>query len=127
MKSTGFTEEKFGKFYIKKIDGKCPFQFRNLCLLQNNKPFACKIYPFRIFKRGEEEAAFEYNGEKYYVYVDVFCKNVVLKKDLKQSKIVPLVEEAIKLYIGEISSPKNLTANLKALEPQQHRHRLMKV
>ncbi|MCS7122262.1 MAG: YkgJ family cysteine cluster protein [Archaeoglobaceae archaeon] len=128
LKATGFVEEKFGKFYIKKIDGKCPFQVQNLCILQKNKPFACKIYPFRIFRKGKEEALFEFNGEEFYVYVDVFCKNVLLKNDLKASKLmIPLVEEAVKLYAGEISTPKNLTANLESLKLQQHHLRRVKV
>ncbi len=132
LKPTGFVEERNGKFYIKKIGKFCPFQIGRFCTLQNNlKPMACKLFPFIIRDRGEDDALFEYKGEEYYIYADTFCPNLVLKKDKKPSKQVEaLVIEAIKLHRREQIQVKNLTSsilNSKILKLQQHHHHLMRV
>ncbi|MDI9645106.1 MAG: YkgJ family cysteine cluster protein [Archaeoglobales archaeon] len=129
LKETGFVEEKNGRFFIRKIRGSCPFQIDRLCILQDKlKPFACKIYPFSVYKRGEEDALFEYEKEEYYVYVDVFCPNLKLRRESGENySIRALVEEAVKLYLGEVAQPKKLTADLKVSELQQHRLHRAKV
>jgi hypothetical protein len=107
LKWTGFVEEKNGRFYIRKINGRCPFQLDKLCTLQNRmKPLACKLYPFVVLGKGDEEALYEYAGEEYYVYVEVFCPNLKLRKrgekNLTRSpKIMEMVREAISLYRNE--------------------------
>ncbi len=126
LRHTGFVEERNGKFYIRKINGLCPFQYKNLCLLQNEKPLACRLFPFVIRKKGCEEAYFEYDNEGYYVYVDTFCPNVKLKRDLKPSKqMIPLVLEAIKIYRGEIRGVNLLTSQGIQELQQPHRRFLM--
>jgi len=112
LKGTGFVEERFGKFYIRKIGNICPFQHGNLCALQGElKPTACKLYPFSIRKKGDELAEFEYEGETFYVYVDVStCPNVVLGKPGFLMR--KLVEEAIQIYLGEKQRMDYITANL---------------
>ncbi|RLI75477.1 YkgJ family cysteine cluster protein [Archaeoglobales archaeon] len=114
LRATGFVEEKAGRFYIKKFGSKCPFQYGNLCMLQNKlKPSACRLFPFVVRKRGVEEAYFEFEGESYYVYVDTFCPNLKLKSDTKPSKkIIPLIIEAIKIYKGEVMGVELLTARV---------------
>ncbi len=108
LKWTGFVEERFGKFYIKKINGKCPFQVGRLCMLQGElKPIACKLYPFKIRKKGDEKAEFEYKGERFYVYVDVFCPNVVLGKPSESLR--RMIVEAIQVYLGERRDIENIT------------------
>lgn len=125
---TGLVEERAGKFYIRKITGKCPFQIGKLCSLQTSiKPLSCKMFPFAIYRRGEEEALFEFEKEEFYVYADVFCPNLVLKDDLSASQEVQkLVEEAVSLYIGKLDF-KMLTADLKAAKLQQPRLHLARV
>lgn len=99
LRWSGFVEERFGKFYIKKINGRCPFQINKLCILQGElKPIACKLYPFVIRKKGDERAEFEYGGEVFYVYVDTFCKNVVLGRPSESLR--RMVVEAIQVYLG---------------------------
>jgi Fe-S-cluster containining protein len=112
LRATGFVEERFGKFYIKKIGKMCPFQVGRLCSLQgNNKPTACKLYPFMIEKRGDAKAEFEYKGETFYVYVDVStCPNIVLGK--AGSAMHKLVTEAVQVYLGEKKSLEFITAPL---------------
>lgn len=127
LRRTGFVEEKAGRFFIKKIGKSCPFQIGTLCSLGDSKPMACKIYPFSILKKGDELASFEFEGEEFFVYVDNFCKNVVLKKDAKPSQIVAKeIAEAIEIMIGKRIKMDLLTAKLNQgiQEPQQlHRHR----
>lgn len=100
LKPTGFVYERNGKFYIRKIGNKCPFQLGNICSIQKIKPVACKLFPFFIErKKGKEEALYEYKNEEFYVYLDTYCKNVKLGKAKKE--IEEMVKEAIKIYLGE--------------------------
>ncbi len=112
LKSTGFVEERYGKFYIKKINGRCPFQIENICILQGKyKPLACKLYPFQIKKKGDELAEFEYKGEVFYVYVDVsVCPNIRIGRAGENMR--RLVAEAVQLYIGEKMDVEYITAKL---------------
>ncbi|MEM3478122.1 MAG: YkgJ family cysteine cluster protein [Archaeoglobaceae archaeon] len=127
LKHTGLVEEKAGRFFIKKIGKYCPFQFGTLCSLGNSKPIACKVYPFSTFKKGDELASFEFEGEEFFVYVDKFCKNVRLKEDVKPSQIVAReIVEALEILTGKRTEMNLLTAKLnqETREPQQlHRHR----
>ncbi len=117
LRETGFVEEKAGKFYIKKLGKFCPFQIDNLCILGNSKPIACKLYPFSITKKGEETASFEFEGEEFFVYVDTFCKNVILKSDLRPSAIVEKeIIEAFEILTGKKSAPNLLTAQIKSAQ-----------
>ncbi len=127
LRHTGFVEERNGRFYIRKIDGRCPFQLGNLCMLQDSlKPMACRLFPFSIRERGDEAALFEYGGEEYYIYVDTFCPNVKLKEDARPSKtMIPLLVEVVRLHRREVSKPSLLTADLGIRVPQRrHRHPL---
>ena len=50
------------------------------CGLQNMKPDACKIWPFKVLtepKYGEEkQAAYDYGGHRFYVYGDDMCSGL---------------------------------------------------
>jgi len=128
LRGTGLIEERAGRFYIKKLGKLCPFQKGTLCSLGNSKPIACKLYPFSILKKGDERALFEYGGEELFVYVDDFCKNVKLKRDLKPSaEISRKIEEAMEIILGKRGELNLLTAKLASETPelqQLHRHRL---
>jgi Fe-S-cluster containining protein len=108
LRWSGFVEERLGRFYIKKVNGKCPFQHGRLCILQGElKPIACKLYPFVIRKKGDESAEFEYNGETFYVYVDTFCPNIVLGRPSESLK--RMIVEAIQVNLGEKNVVENIT------------------
>jgi Fe-S-cluster containining protein len=73
------------RFYIKRTDdGSCTFlcyQANNCyCSLQNIKPQACKIWPFKVLsepKYGQpKQAAFDYGGLQLYVYADTMCSGL---------------------------------------------------
>ncbi|MEM0214561.1 MAG: YkgJ family cysteine cluster protein, partial [Archaeoglobaceae archaeon] len=116
------------RFYIKKIGNLCPFQRGNICSLGNLKPVACKLYPFSVLKKGEETALLEFENEEFFVYVDDFCKNVRLKRDLRPSmELLPKIEEAIEIILGKRLELNLLTAKLASetqVLQQPRRHRL---
>ncbi len=112
LRQTGFVEEKAGRFYIKKIGNKCPFQVGNLCSLQGErKPLSCKVFPFLVRKKGgkgEESALYEYDGEEYYVYVSTECPNTVVAKS-ESNTLEPLVREAVELVLGRKKKSEMIT------------------
>lgn len=65
-------------------DGACAFLCRfagtYLCGLQNIKPNACKIWPFKVLaepKYGNaKQAAFEFAGKQLYIYADSMCEGL---------------------------------------------------
>ncbi|WP_202319659.1 YkgJ family cysteine cluster protein [Archaeoglobus neptunius] len=110
LRTTGFVEEKAGKFYLKKVGGRCPFQRGNLCSLQQTiKPLSCKLFPFVILKKGSDDALFEFEDREYFVYADPFCPNLRIKRDCTPS-VYSAVKEAIMLFEGR-GEFKLLTSN----------------
>jgi len=76
------TVSGLGKLYIKRgVDGSCPFlcSFSSLylCGLQQMKPNACKLWPFKVLaepKYGQSnKAEFNFGGRKLFVYADSMC------------------------------------------------------
>jgi len=114
LKPTGLVEEKTGRYFIRKIGNRCPFQAGKLCSLQGErKPIACKLYPFLVRKKGKDEALYEYDGEEFYVYITTDCPNVKLGRRLKSME--NLVREAVMLYIGTKRCAELITAPMKGL------------
>ncbi|MCD6465851.1 YkgJ family cysteine cluster protein [Candidatus Bathyarchaeota archaeon] len=82
----GVTRTGLNKFFMgKRPDGSCIFLYRApdgrwLCGLQENKPLACKLWPFKVLSKPKygnpRDAAFEYGGQRFYVYVDSFCPGI---------------------------------------------------
>jgi Fe-S-cluster containining protein len=79
------TVADLSRFYIKRAgDGSCTFLSKDAnnyyCGLQNMKPEACKIWPFKVStepKYGEEKlAAYDYRGVRLYVYGDTMCSGL---------------------------------------------------
>ena len=73
------------KLFIKRnTDGSCAFlcQFSNtyLCRLQQMKPKACKLWPFKIITRPEfgntNKAEYNYGGNIFFVYADSMCSGI---------------------------------------------------
>jgi Fe-S-cluster containining protein len=73
------------RFFIKRChDGSCAFlcstNHNYFCGLQNTKPQACKLWPFKVLREpkygDEKQAAYEYRGVKLYVYVDAMCNGL---------------------------------------------------
>jgi len=81
----GVTRAGLNKFYIqKKQDGCCLFLTMSngtwFCGLQNMKPAACKLWPFRILDRPKygraKEALFNYKDRRFFIYVDSVCPQI---------------------------------------------------
>ncbi len=73
------------KIFIRRmLDGNCAFLCKladtPLCGLQNMKPNACKLWPFKVLlepKYGEpKEAAYDYAGKRLYIYADSNCSGI---------------------------------------------------
>ncbi len=73
------------KLYIKRTDdGSCTFlcNVGNIyyCGLQNMKPSACKLWPFKVLsepKYGQaRQAVFDYGGTKLFIYADSMCSGL---------------------------------------------------
>jgi Fe-S-cluster containining protein len=96
------------RFYIKRVsDGSCAFLCNNslnyFCGLQNMKPEACKLWPFKVLsepKYGEEKQAVYTYGKAYlYVYADSMCNGLIYGApnwDFEHIK----VKEFIELSLG---------------------------
>ena len=95
-----------GKYYLlMKPDGSCLFlRYKDghaSCAIYHDRPRVCRIYPFYVRRkpldeaRGEEEdAAYNYNGNKLYVYIDSACPGVN-----REQNISTLVKSALMLWI----------------------------
>jgi Fe-S-cluster containining protein len=70
------------RLFIRRLpDGRCAFLCQlaglPLCGLQNMKPNACKLWPFKVLTEprygDENQAVFEYIGKRLYIYADSNC------------------------------------------------------
>ncbi len=118
-----YVESIAGRQYIRKREGEaCPFLIENgemgLCYLQSlgMKPSACKIWPFRVYRRPEhgrgEEAYYSHRLGGFYVYVDQRCPGV--KPGRPTPRLVKAVEEAIEVWAGVRRDQLFTTASLPA-------------
>ena len=106
-------EKRGGKYYLRKINGKCIFLKGNICIIQKDKPIACRLWPFYIFRKPinndeAREATFSYHGGVYYVYVDDYCPG--LNKGEKPIRYA--IMEALQIYLGEKHKQKYTTSPL---------------
>jgi len=69
----------------KKVDGTCVFLYNSssswLCGLQQSKPRACKLWPFKILEQPrygrDKEAIYRFEDRDYFIYVDPSCQGLV--------------------------------------------------
>jgi Fe-S-cluster containining protein len=80
------TEISIDGLFLKKKQGRCIFQYMQsgkwLCSIQHLKPLACKLWPFKIFRKPKfgraEKATLESGGRKLFVYADPLCPTLKL-------------------------------------------------
>jgi Fe-S-cluster containining protein len=108
------------KFFLKRVDDGscaflCRFQGNYLCSLQNMKPGACKIWPFKVLaepKYGEaKQAVFDFAGKRLFVYVDRNCRGVTNGTPTWEFTTLTIKEFAA-LALGICGSQHNSTRNL---------------
>jgi Fe-S-cluster containining protein len=77
-----FTQPSISRFYLKrKSDGTCVFLYniygKWLCGLQDMKPLACKLWPFKVSDKPKygraNEAVYNVEERRLFVYVDPSC------------------------------------------------------
>ncbi len=81
----GVTRPGIDRLYLgKRPDGSCIFLYKSfdrwLCALQDIKPKACKLWPFKIYSQPRygrpEQASYEYMDREFFVYLDPHCKGL---------------------------------------------------
>ncbi|MCX8150959.1 MAG: YkgJ family cysteine cluster protein [Candidatus Bathyarchaeota archaeon] len=108
------------KLFIKRVDdGSCVF-LCNLagnyfCGLQNMKPVACKLWPFKILSEPKygnpNQALFNYRGKKLFIYADTMCQG--LRYGPPSWEFTSLVlQEFADLALGNCRVQRNTTRTL---------------
>lgn len=132
----GFTEPRIDRLCLrKKQDGTCIFLYsfldRWLCGLQEMKPRACKLWPFKIYDKPKygrpREAFYTRWGKKFFIYVDPFCMGLRWgdpTQEFTQKTLPEFVEIALglreKQHYSTSDIPYRLTY-LRAREKQKFR------
>ncbi|MFQ6068135.1 MAG: YkgJ family cysteine cluster protein [Candidatus Bathyarchaeia archaeon] len=80
-----YTAPSISKFFLRRrADGSCVFLYKTFtkafCGLQNMKPQACKLWPFKVLdkpKYGDSNhAVYHYGNRRLFIYVDSACKGL---------------------------------------------------
>lgn len=120
------TLSSLDRFFIKRAsDGSCVFLTNDAtnyhCMLQNAKPEACKIWPFKVLsepKYGEpNQAEYDYGGLRLYVYGDTMCSGLRVGTptwDFRNKTIKEFVELALGLRQVQYKTTRPVT-----FRPQQ--------
>ncbi len=114
------------KLFLKRVnDGSCAFLChyadRYLCGLQQMKPDACKIWPFKILaepRYGEEkQARYEYGDKTLYVYGDSDCSGLRYGSPTWEFSALVLKEFA-GIALGTCRAQRNTTRRKNVYVPQ---------
>ncbi|UCE44388.1 MAG: hypothetical protein JSV57_02610, partial [Candidatus Bathyarchaeota archaeon] len=93
----------------KSANGACIFLYnfldRSICGLQNMKPRACKLWPFKVYSQPrygkQNHASYEYRDRELFVYVDPGCPGLRFGRNPSRNltfKVMPeFVEIALEL------------------------------
>lgn len=117
-------------FIRRKSDGSCVFLYNlsdmHLCGLQQMKPKACKLWPFKVLSKPEfghaNDARYVYGENELFVYADSFCSGLRYGKPTWEFTNHTL-KEFIEIALGIRSEQYKTTANLVFLQPyNQLRH-----
>ena len=111
--------------FLRKRQGRCIFQYswngRWLCGIQEMKPFACKLWPFKIFKRPKygkaSNACLELAGRKMFIYADPLCKGLKYGDPAPEflTKILP---EFVGISLGSYSDQYYSTIRMQRVYPR---------
>jgi Fe-S-cluster containining protein len=125
------TVSDISHLYIKRAtDGSCQFLYRGLntcyCGLQNMKPEACKLWPFKVLsepKYGEaNRAAFDYGGRRLFVYADSMCSGLRYGNPTWEFSYQTL-KEFVEIALGTRQTQSKTTSDLISPYPQVRRFR----
>jgi len=119
------TVSGLNKLFIKRrSDGSCVFLYHlpnmYLCGLQNMKPKACKLWPFKVLSKSEfgyvNEAAYHYGGGKLFIYADSTCSGLRYGTPTWEFTSQTL-KEFIEIALGFRSEQYKTTGDLVFLQP----------
>jgi len=119
------TSSGLNKLFIKRRgDGSCVFLYNvsnmYLCGLQQMKPKACKLWPFKVLSKPEfgyaNEAAYGYGENELFVYADSTCSGLRYGKPTREFAGHTL-KEFIEIALGLRSEQYKTTADLGFLQP----------
>ena len=108
------------RFFLKReSDGSCAFLCKEAnnycCRLQNEKPQACKIWPFKVLaepKYGEpSKAVYNYGGVRLYVYGDTMCSGLRLGEptwEFRSTKVKEFTELSLGLRQIQYKSTRSI-------------------
>lgn len=120
----GCTEPTVTGFYLKKTrDDCCIFQYKfmghYLCSIQNMKPHACKLWPFKIYNKPKyglgREAVFSFKGEVFYIYLDSACEGITYGRPCSHF-VDQTIPEFIELSFGSREKQAYSTGNLSVFQ-----------
>jgi Fe-S-cluster containining protein len=106
--------------YIKRAcDGSCQFLCRGLnmhyCGLQNMKPEACKLWPFKVLSEPNygqaNRAAYDYGGRRLFVYADDMCSGLRYGSPTWEFSN-QTVKEFVEIALGTCRTQSKTTSNL---------------
>jgi Fe-S-cluster containining protein len=119
------TAPGLNKLFIKRrSDGSCFFLYNvsgmYLCGLQQMKPKACKIWPFKIVRAPEfgyvKEAAYDYGENRLFVYADSTCSGLRYGRPT-QKFIGYTLKEFIEIALGLRNEQLKTTGDINFLPP----------
>ncbi|MFQ6064177.1 MAG: YkgJ family cysteine cluster protein [Candidatus Bathyarchaeia archaeon] len=105
----GTTRPGRNQFYLgKKANGSCIFLYRFfdrwLCALQQMKPMACKLWPFKVYSHPKygrsNQASYEYMGREFFIYVDSGCLGLRFGRNPSNQLISETIPEVIEIALG---------------------------
>jgi len=70
-----FKRSKIG-VYLGKKRGMCVFRGDDRCRIYDERPMACRKYPFYIKQKGDEDSLYVYNGKVHHIFLDSKCKGL---------------------------------------------------
>ena len=91
-----------------------------MCGLQNMKPKACKLWPFKILTKPKfgnvNQAAYNYGGSTFFVYADAVCSGLRYGSPSWEFANNTLTE-FVEIAMGLRNDQHKTTANIGFLQP----------
>lgn len=105
----GVTRPGINSFYLeKRANGSCIFLYRFfdrwLCALQDMKPRACKLWPFKVGNQPRygrpSQASYEYMDREFFIYVDPRCGGLRFGRNPSNQLVSKTIPEVIEIALG---------------------------
>ena len=120
-----YTSSSINRFFLgKKTDRSCIFLREtpnmSLCGLQQTKPLACRLWPFKILHKPKygfpNQAAYYYGNQKLFVYADSACNGLTFGTPTKEFTRY-VIPEFIEMVYGKRQRQFKSTGFLRPVSP----------